>query len=89
MEEHYFDVDVFSILVKEILEKVRHWLVRDVPTDDYVPVSELSKTDTDSSRSTTAQRQQQINHWMTQHGNGIKLLMVLTIFSHTKPSVLQ
>jgi hypothetical protein len=37
VKENDFDVDVFSILVKEILKEVRHWLVGDVPADDDVP----------------------------------------------------
>ena len=37
VKEYDFDVDVFSILVKEILEKMWHWLVGDVSADDDVP----------------------------------------------------
>lgn len=47
VKENDFDVDVFSILVKEILKKVRHWLVGDVSADDYVPIVGVGRKDID------------------------------------------
>ena len=37
MEENHFDVNIFSVLVQEVLQEVRHRLIGDVATDHDVP----------------------------------------------------
>jgi len=38
VKKNYFDVNIFSIFVQEILKKMGHGLVGDVATNDDVPV---------------------------------------------------
>ena len=48
MEENHFDVNIFSVLVQEVLQEVRHRLIGDVATDHDVPgknTKSLQKSD--------------------------------------------
>lgn len=43
VKEYNFDVNILTILVKKILEEVRHRLVGDMSTHDDMPVWKVSK----------------------------------------------
>jgi hypothetical protein len=44
VQEHYFNVDVFPVFVKEVLEEVGDGLVGDVSADHDVPILDENRS---------------------------------------------